>query len=108
MHGEEATPSWNESFAEHVQNRNYQVAKECKDSRIFTTVSAVFIERNIAHVMHLVFDAPMSAIEGQESLRGCLLGRKTGDKVSHLDFNTVFYLSYAFDVSDLPDAREEF
>src|SRR5262249_32835930 len=66
---------------------------------------AVFIERDIAYPMRLVFNLPLPSYQGQQALGGGTLGAQARDSIDH--FHTFLARFLEHDVpSKLKDLRE--
>ena len=65
---------------------NYGVSQRCHHlgGAVFANLRAVFVKRAVADVVDLVFNRPMTAIEGQDILWRCLLLTQAGDAERYL------------------------
>jgi len=77
-------------------------------SCFLTDTRTVFIESHIAHIVDLVFDPPVVAVEGKQPGWVRLLWGETGDSVDHLRFFLlcVQINSVAVQAEDLCDIGE--
>ena len=65
------------------QQADGQVAQRGHDlsSGEFANAAAVFVKTHVAHIMQAVFNAPVTAVQGQQVHRGGFLRRQAGDAI---------------------------
>ena len=68
-------------------------------------LALVFAERDIAHPMQAIFDAPVALPVSKKRRRVGTLTRETADGVLNLDRRAAFAMGRAFETADLSQAR---
>ncbi len=82
-----------------------EIAQPGKWTRAGPDPAAVLVEAHVAHVMELVFDAPVGAIEGKQAFGSGLTGRQAGDEIGDLTADFVADDARALDPHGLGRAR---